>query len=93
MTELKQHTANISYPSSAAAVGVWSAALRSISMSCRSGNRPQSLTGHIVNVMAHNISVTRIEENLENCNFKVTFAYNWTTYGENPRNNCIQKLF
>ena len=33
---------NISYPSSPAAVGVRAAALRSISLSCRTGNRPQS---------------------------------------------------
>jgi hypothetical protein len=33
---------NFSYPSSAATVGIQSAALRSISLSCRTGNRPQS---------------------------------------------------
>ena len=35
-------TANISYPANAAFGGVRSAALRSISLSCRTGNRPQS---------------------------------------------------
>jgi hypothetical protein len=33
---------NFSYPASPAAVGIRSAALRSISLSCRTGNRPQS---------------------------------------------------
>jgi len=34
---------NISYPSSPAVSGFRSAALRSISLSCRTGNRPQSV--------------------------------------------------
>lgn len=38
------------------------------------GKRPQSATFHAATVMVHN-EKRKIIENLENCNFKVTFAY------------------